>query len=1089
MVISEAALTNGSHFGLSRRKKPPPAFSESTAKASSSVQPWGSNGSSDRDQCLNDTGRSTKSHRSSIDSSFASDGDTLSTQGSQKSAAGVSSMYQLFTDDFEYMIQSESVRRVMKLLFSSLAVVFQETQVSPSKSEPYFTYTRIPSIPAPAARMLWSELLGGVSSQLIGDREYEMNTLSSNSADPAISQICLETFVKCVNDPDDLLVRLRKESSKKGFLKFWGKKGDQEDGNILRIPKRRHNTDPFLCFVRDALMATGFLEVAGGSIEQDKEEADTEVSEAVEKIDDLAQVDGIDTNGWKKRENMKKVRKPVQCFQIYKDMQFQYGIHLSGMILEKGFAVTGSPLETSTGTAHLRELDTMKRWNDAMSNACLKQLAKENLLEEKKHGKKSANENDDIQNGSKFDDWMNQDKPPDEAMCYAIQMHPSHLMRAGRVVEAARVLMNPKFVLARLVILGALETADRHRSNLEEMKLRSRLASEGELDVGGDGDALIMESRDIFMASVNVLLKCIQEHYPIVNSGTKSDKEDSGKEEKKNDKEDKQFVQGEHSPGEVGRALHLIATFLAETHDFPTNKNRTESSSAAMETYKLSLDFKIAALGRDQSSVGNTYRHMGHEYMNRCEYKKAIDAYTEAIRINRVQDEVDYKRIILALNSIGMIYGMIGQPKLSVDHYSESLAIQKTRFGEMDLQVAETLNSIGIVYGMMGDYDHAVQSYAEALFIKTRKLGKDHEDVADIHFNRGLVHNKDGDYESAFHDFQQALRIRKIRLGDEHEEVARVLHHIGVVLGEMGEPVDAQRCYEECLRIRRAVLGDEHEDVARTLHNLGLVYFDAANYEKALDCLEDAKELGRKKIGRKSEKVADTLHTMGLVYQKLANFKEAINNYDEAVKIRRLKLGEDHLEVASTLHNMGDVYYMMGDLDLAMSTYDEAYQIRRSKLGTEDHVDIASTRNNMGVVFMKQGQHDEAMKCFAAALATRQEQLGPDHEKCSDTLHNMGLVHKNLAEYEKAIERYEQALRVRRIQLGENDMKVADTLYNMAIVYANTAQYAKAIDRYKEALRTYRETGMTDDHPSVVNTLQWIRWGQKKLAKANRRER
>ena len=141
----------------------------------------------------------------------------------------------------------------------------------------------------------------------------------------------------------------------------------------------------------------------------------------------------------------------------------------------------------------------------------------------------------------------------------------------------------------------------------------------------------------------------------------------------------------------------------------------------------------------------------------------------------------------------------------------------------------------------------------------------------------------------------------------------------------------------------------------------------------------------------------------------------------------------------------------------------------------------------MGVVHMKKGEHREAMDCFDAALTIRVSKLGRDNEKCSDTLHNMGLVHKNLKEYKEAISRYEQALRIRQMQLGENDMKVADTLYNMAIVFANTGQYAKALEKYKDALRTYRETGMTDDHPSVVNTLQWIRWAQKKLSKSTRR--
>eukprot|EP00548_Thalassiothrix_antarctica_P020749 CAMPEP_0194193186 /NCGR_PEP_ID=MMETSP0154-20130528/73701_1 /TAXON_ID=1049557 /ORGANISM="Thalassiothrix antarctica, Strain L6-D1" /LENGTH=1084 /DNA_ID=CAMNT_0038917233 /DNA_START=47 /DNA_END=3298 /DNA_ORIENTATION=+ len=1084
MGISDNSGSNSSNLGLSRRKKS--SMDSSTIGTSpstgASVYSWGSNNSNDTAQRRNinghkdSWGKSFKSHRSSDEDSLGSrrsrDDNTLSYSETSmsKSAAGTSRMYNIYTEEFNRMIESESVKNVLKLLFSSLAVVFQEIEVSSSKKQPYFKFTRIPSIPAPAAGMLWSELLGGVSARKIADQQYEMTISSISLADQTISQVCLEEFLKFVNDPVDLLVKIsRNNSNSKGLLsKLWNKKKEEEGVDILKIAKKQNTKDPFLFFVRDALVATGFLEVAGRSIDLD-EEVDSDEEEEERDSDDFAEIDGIDFSGWDERKKKKKQKNALQYFQIYQDMQFQYGIHLSGIIGNTSTSILNVPPETDVW--HQKETETAKRWNDAMSNACWKQLIKAGILGSKSDHVLSTGDGDEDRK-KKTQIWMNRGRIPNDATGYAIQMYPSHLMRAGRVVEAARVLMNPKFVHARLVSLQAFEAADRHKCNLDEMKLRSRLASEGELDVGGDGDALIMESRDIFMASVNVFLKCIQEHYPMQSD-----------ENNENGELEKKIVQGESVPGEVGRALHLIGGFLTETTTLGanTNKGQSESSLAAMETYKLALAYKIVALGKDHSSVARTHRHMGHEYMNRFEYEEAINAYSESVRINRVQDDVDYKHLVLALNSIGMIYGMTGQPKLSVDSYCESLAIQKTRFGEMDLQVAETLNSIGIVYGMMGHYDHAVQSYAESLFIKTQKLGKDHEDVADIHFNRGLVYNKDGDYESAFHDFQQALRIRKKWLGDEHEEVARVLHHIGVVLGEMGEPVDAQRCYEECLRIRRMILGDEHEDVARTLHNLGLVYFDAANYEKALDCLEDAKELGRKKIGRKSEKVADTLHTMGLVYQKLANFKESINNYEEAVKIRRMRLGNDHLEVASTLHNMGDVYYMMGDLDLAMSTYNEAYQIRRTKLGTEEHVDIASTRNNMGVVFMKQGQHKEAMECFCAALSIRQNQLGPDHEKCSDTLHNMGLVHKNLSEYEKAIERYEQALRVRRIQLGENDMKVADTLYNMAIVYANTAQYAKAIERYKEALRTYRETGMTDDHPSVVNTLQWIRWGQKKL--------
>ena len=561
------------------------------------------------------------------------------------SSAGTSSRYHLYTAEFEDLLASDALKRVLKLMFSSMAVVFQETQLVKDD----FQYTRLPSIPAPAARMLWSELLGGVSVKM-GDQGYWKLELSNDHpSDPSLEAAVLEKFVSFINEGDD---PIQKKEKKNGFWnRIKNNKKEEEQARQQPLAVSRHNNgkDPFLYFVRDALVATGFLELAGRRIddeddeeEDDEEEASdldskTEEDETKTAVGDDEndhegdlQDDTVDFAGWDNRK--KKIHKETrtQYFQIYKDMQFQYGIYLSSISgSEGGFATLSSVNAddaTDSGSDAVLEQDTMKRWNDAMANACRKQLAEACIVDKRSTEAKGT------------DAWLTSKKPCpfDDAAAYAIQMYPSHLMRAGRVVEAARVLMSPKFVLARLVVLEPFEAANRHRENLEEMTKRSSLASEGRFDLGGDGNSI--EPKDITLSAVKIMIKTIKERYPILVE---------------KDTVHGHNVKGEKEEGEVGRTLHLIAAFLGEQ----------AQNKLSMETYELCLNYKIAAMGPDHSSAGRTWRHMGHQYMNQYDYDDAINAYFESVRIERLQNNVDYSHVILALNSMAMIYGMTRRPK------------------------------------------------------------------------------------------------------------------------------------------------------------------------------------------------------------------------------------------------------------------------------------------------------------------------------------------------------------------------------------------------------------------------------------------
>ena len=747
--------------------------------------------------------------------------------------SGSLAMYNMFAQQLDDRLPHPDVSRVVKFLFASLAVVFRETHVSngmhangiptsivlggssvgldaedlPQKQ---LQYTRLASIPAAAARMLWKELLGGIDyvsysghlevtvpclqrtrnrwsltqkmagnpagsnnapfsgggagpsgmsshsmsqshhyhhqSQHTQHQQQHQDEAAGHCIDVAISASVLRNFVAFLNGDEKIKNGGENRSHLLpvgGFLKklntstkslatdpkkrlwrppFLRQRGDSQTEATMMETSMTGSDDPFLQFIRDTLVDAGFLEIATGSQQEhqsDKDDTnDTDVDSQHQQDQQQQQqahddeVDGghqphvrtddtgpeekepemepqdrsmIDLPRWARKVTKSSVKEaqkgPTEFFQIYKDMQHQFGIYLSSLpIKEGGFSSLDIKSDDTMGAEHKqaavawRELDTLQRWGMAMTKACRQQLCDGDIIEEEYASRAGLGGDGNDQSDSPWMKWDGRGLSPfDDSTVYAIQQYPTHLMQCGKVVEAARILMNPRFFLARLLIEGAFEAANRQRTNIEDMMHRSKLAQAGQYEIGGDGDSI--NPNDIMYASVGVMMKIFRERYPLQNNV---------------------IVNKELEPGDVGRAIHLISAFLAEQGN----------SKLAIETYQESLEYKISALGPDHPSVGRTCRHLGHQHLHQYEYDDAIKCYSESVRIEQLQDDVDYKRVILSLNSMGMIYGMTGQPHKAVEAYGQSVAMQKSNYGDKNLQMAETLNSMGIVFGMVKNFQN-----------------------------------------------------------------------------------------------------------------------------------------------------------------------------------------------------------------------------------------------------------------------------------------------------------------------------------------------------------------------------------------------
>ncbi len=168
--------------------------------------------------------------------------------------------------EIQAVIQEKPVRTVIKLCFSSMAVVFRETILIRDPEQPPFQYIRFPSIPTAAARMLWSELLGGIECTLSGKtNEYVAKVASGDfggELDESISTSVLRGFLSAVNRKENKALSLLRT----GTNLFKRKENDDSARNIQSIEaleEKKKSKDPFLYFIRQQLLKADLVELSG----------------------------------------------------------------------------------------------------------------------------------------------------------------------------------------------------------------------------------------------------------------------------------------------------------------------------------------------------------------------------------------------------------------------------------------------------------------------------------------------------------------------------------------------------------------------------------------------------------------------------------------------------------------------------------------------------------------------------------------------------------------------------------------------------------------------------------------------------------
>ncbi len=180
---------------------------------------------------------------------------------------------------------------------------------------------------------------------------------------------------------------------------------------------------------------------------------------------------------------------------------------------------------------------------------------------------------------------------------------------------------------------------------------------------------------------------------------------------------------------------------------------------------------------------------IGNAYFDKGEYKKAIEAYKQAIRID--------PNYAVAHYNLGVAYG-------KHSHYNEAIEAfkQSARINPDD---AAAHSSLGNAYDSLGRYNEAIQAYKQAIRIDP--------DYAVAHSSLGITYGSLGRLNEAIAAFKLAVRI------DPDDTAAH--SNLGVTYGSLGRYNEAIEAYKQAIRI------DPH--FADAHYNLGVTHLVLKN--------------------------------------------------------------------------------------------------------------------------------------------------------------------------------------------------------------------------------------------------------------------
>lgn len=429
---------------------------------------------------------------------------------------------------------------------------------------------------------------------------------------------------------------------------------------------------------------------------------------------------------------------------------------------------------------------------------------------------------------------------------------------------------------------------------------------------------------------------------------------------------------------------------------------------ADYETAKLLLEKARSMMTDNNPGLSVYYNDLGTIFHDQGAYKKAIDCFNKALRIQETKNRTS-RDVAMTSNLIGLAYYNLGQYNQSLEHYHNSVELYKKIKGDNCFELAKCYNNIAMVYEASDDYPNALSFYQQALSISTSYIGENTLFTSTILNNVGELYMHIGKYDQAKPLFEKSYRILVSILGKDHPHTLIPRGNIGGLLFHMGKYNEALEYHLEGLHIMETSNRDSRPTLGIYYLNIGSVYNSLGDYKNALDYYNRSLEIKRTILPKEHEDFALLYSNIGSIYAGLHEYEKALGYYEQALSLYKKLFGDNNSNVALVYNNISEIYIEKGLYEKAIELQNKAIEIKKFIYG-ESYPSLAINYNSLGCLYSEIGNHEMAIKYYHKACSVFIGCYGEHYPDLAICYHNIGDLLKDKEDYYNALEYYLKAL-------------------------------------------------------------------------------
>ena len=248
-------------------------------------------------------------------------------------------------------------------------------------------------------------------------------------------------------------------------------------------------------------------------------------------------------------------------------------------------------------------------------------------------------------------------------------------------------------------------------------------------------------------------------------------------------------------------------------------------------------------------------------YQNRRNYARALEHYTEALRLN--------PRLAEAYNNRGNVYNIMSEPDCAIKDFTKAIQLKP--------DYADAYNNRGNAYDKKGDFDRAIENFTKAIQLKP--------DLVEAYYNLGGAYFNKDDFDRAVGGYTKAINLKP--------DYTEAYYNRGVAYHNKGEVDLALGEYTTAINL--------NPNYANAYNNRGVAYYGKGDYKKAIMDFNRAIDL------RSDD--AKTYYSRGDAYGDIGEFDKAIKDYNTAIGLNP---------------RFAIVYYKRGEVWLRLREWEKA---------------------------------------------------------------------------------------------------------------------------------------------------------------------